>query len=67
MRDMIPYDIGDIAVNVYGQEVKIKDIANGEVVFEWCGQDSIDVLTCDEFDEHFRKVKGNSDANLYQM
>ncbi len=57
MKALIPFDNGDMAVNVYGKEVKIIDINYNEVVFSWVGQDSYDVLSVDEFDEQFVPMK----------
>jgi hypothetical protein len=57
MKALIPFDNGDYAVNVYGQDAKIIDIANDEVVFRWLHDGSTDVMSVDEFDEHFEPIK----------
>jgi len=57
MKALIPFDNGDFAVNVYGQDAKIIDIANDEVVFRWLHDGSTDVMSVDEFDEHFVPVR----------
>ena len=57
MKALIPFDNGDYAVNVYNQEARIIDIANDEVVFKWIHDGSTDVMSIDEFDEHFVPVK----------
>jgi hypothetical protein len=57
MKALIPFDNGDYAINIYGQDVKIIDIANDEVVFIWLYDGSADVMSVDEFDEHFDPIK----------
>ena len=57
MKALIPFEIGDIAVNAYNQKVRIDDICNDEVVFVWLYQDSVEVVSIDEFDEHFIPIR----------
>lgn len=56
MSKMEKFDIGEVAVNAYSQEVEIIDITGDEVVFRWIYQDSVDVLNVDDFDKFFRKI-----------
>lgn len=57
MSGTIQFDIGDVAVNAYSQEVEVMEVENDEIVFKWLHQDSIDVLSTDEFIRYFKKVK----------
>ena len=57
MKALIPFDNGDYAINGYKQKAKIIDISNNEVVFKWVHDGSTDIMSVDEFDEHFAPVK----------
>jgi hypothetical protein len=45
---------GDIAVNVYSQEVEITDIDNDSIVFVNILNDSVDVLRIEEFNRIYK-------------